>query len=85
MPEHKSCKKRLRSDEKKRVRNKYVKKSINTMIKKLKKISNKTEMEKMLPKIYSLLDKAVKKGVIHKNNANRRKSRLANFVSKFEF
>lgn len=84
MPEHKSCKKRLLSDAKKRNNNKYVKKTIKTSIKKLRNVNTKEEMEKMLPYVYSVLDKAVKKGVIHKNNAARRKSRIANFVNKFE-
>lgn len=84
MPEHKSCKKRLHSDAKKRNNNKYVKKTIKTSIKKFKNIKSKEEMQKMLPHVYSLIDKAVKKGVIHKNNAARRKSRLASYVNKFE-
>ncbi|MGC9336590.1 MAG: 30S ribosomal protein S20 [Candidatus Cloacimonadia bacterium] len=82
MPEHKSCKKRLRSDAKKREKNRYVKRTIGTMTKKLKNAENKQEMEKLLPDAYSVLDKAVKKGVIHKNNAARRKARLAQFVNK---
>lgn len=82
MPEHKSCKKRLRSDAKKREKNRYVKRTIGTMTKKLKNAENKEEMEKLLPDAYSVLDKAVKKGVIHKNNAARRKARLAQFVNK---
>lgn len=82
MPEHKSCKKRLRSDAKKREKNRYVKRTIGTMTKKIKNAENKEEMEKLLPDAYSVLDKAVKKGVIHKNNAARRKARLAQFVNK---
>jgi len=83
MPEHKSCEKRLRADAKKRDKNRYVKKTIKTFVKKLKNASSKEEIEKMLPGVYSVLDKAVKKGVIHKNSAARRKSRLANFANKF--
>jgi small subunit ribosomal protein S20 len=82
MPEHKSCEKRLRSDARKRQQNRYVKKTISTMVKKIKTAGSKEEMEKMLPNAYSILDKAVKKGVIHKNNAARRKSRLSKFVNK---
>jgi small subunit ribosomal protein S20 len=82
MPEHKSCKKRLRSDAKKRQQNRHVKRTIATMTKKIKKAENKDEMEKLLPKAYSIFDKAVKEGVIHKNNAARRKARLAQFVNK---
>ena len=84
MPNHKSCMKRLRSDDKKSKNNKYVKKTIKTSIKKVRKANNKEEVEKLLPDAYSILDKAVKKGVIHKNNASRRKSRLTNFANKFE-
>jgi small subunit ribosomal protein S20 len=82
MPEHKSCKKRIRSDAKKRAQNRYVKRTIATMTKKVKNAENKEEMEKLLPDAYSVLDKAVKSGVIHKNNAARRKARLAQFVNK---
>jgi len=43
MPSHKSCEKRLRSDAKKKERNHYVKKSIGTIIKKIKKSTDKAE------------------------------------------
>jgi len=84
MPNHKSCEKRLRSDEKKKERNHYVKKSISTIIKKIKKSADKTEMDTLLIQAHSLIDKAVKKGVIHRNNADRKKSRLSKFVKNFE-
>ncbi len=84
MPDHKSCKKRLRSDEKKKERNHYVKKSISTIIKKIKKSTDKVEMDTLLVQAQSLIDKAAKKGVIHKKNADRKKSRLSKFVKNFE-
>jgi len=84
MPDHKSCEKRLRSDKKKKERNHYVKKSISTIIKKIKKSTDKAEMDTMLVQAHSLIDKAVKKGVIHRNNADRKKSRLNKFVKNFE-
>ncbi len=84
MPDHKSCEKRLRSDKKKKERNHYVKKSISTIIKKIKKSTDKAEMATMLVQAHSLIDKAVKKGVIHRNNADRKKSRLNKFVKNFE-
>jgi len=84
MPDHKSCEKRLRSDKKKKERNHYVKKSISTIIKKIKKSTDKAEMDTMLIQAHSLIDKAVKKGVIHRNNADRKKSRLNKFVKNFE-
>jgi len=84
MPDHKSCEKRLRSDNKKKERNHYVKKSISSIIKKIKKSTEKAEMDTMLVQAHSLIDKAVKKGVIHRNNADRKKSRLSKFVKNFE-
>ncbi|MBC8313004.1 MAG: 30S ribosomal protein S20 [Candidatus Cloacimonetes bacterium] len=80
MPEHKSCKKRIRSDAKKREQNRYMKKTISTLLKKLKAADGKKEKEKILPAFHSVLDKAVKKGVIHKNKAARQKSRASKFV-----
>ena len=79
MPEHKSCKKRIRSDAKKRAQNHYMKKTISTMIKKIK-AAKKNEREKLLPKVFSILDKAAKKGVIHKNKAARHKSQVSKLV-----
>ncbi len=84
MPDHKSCEKRLRSDKKKKERNHYVKKSITTIIKKIKKSTDKAEMDTLLVQAHSLIDKAVKKGVLHRNNADRKKSRLSKFVKNFE-
>jgi len=84
MPDHKSCEKRLRSDKKKRERNHYVKKSISTIIKKIKKSTDKAEMDTLLIQAHSLIDKAVKKRVLHRNNADRKKSRLSKFVKNFE-
>jgi len=83
MPDHKSCEKRLRSDKKKKERNHYVKKSITTIIKKIKKSTDKAEMDTLLVQAHSLIDKAVKKGVLHRNNADRKKSRLSKFVKNF--
>jgi len=84
MPSHKSCEKRLRSDAKKKERNHYVKKSIGTIIKKIKKSTDKAEMDTLLVQAQSIIDKAAKKGVIHRNNADRKKSRLSKFVKNFE-
>lgn len=84
MPSHKSCEKRLRSDKKKKERNHYVKKTISTIIKKIKKSTDKAEMDTLLVQAHSLIDKAVKKGVLHRNNADRKKSRLSKFVKNFE-
>ena len=83
MPNHKSCKKRMKQDVRRRARNNFVKTTIKTLTKKFK-LSEMTIEEKQasLRDIYSKLDKAAKKGVIHKRTASRRKSRLAKYFDK---
>ena len=82
MPNHKSCEKRLRQEKKRAARNHYVKRTINTLQKKIHSDMTVEEKEKLLTQVYSELDKAAKKGVIHKRTASRRKSRLAAHFNK---
>ncbi len=82
MAQHKSSKKRIRQDEKKRVQNRYYKKSTRTAIKKLREMEDKPEAEKFLPKVVSMIDKLAKKNTWHKNKANNLKSKLTKFVGK---
>lgn len=80
MPITKSAKKALRSSAKKRSVNDRNKKIIKESIKNIEKLvkeKKKDEAKKLLPKAYSAIDKASKKGVIKKNNASRKKSRLS--------
>jgi len=79
LPHTKSVAKRVRQNEKRRLRNKAVKSYVRTMI---KRVLESEDKEEALRKAYSALDKAVKKGVIHKNTAARKKSRLAKLVKK---
>jgi small subunit ribosomal protein S20 len=74
----KSAQKRIRSDERKRVRNLKVRSRVKTFIKKAEQaIGGEAELTlEQLRQACSELDKAASKGVIHKNNAARRKSRL---------
>jgi len=79
MPILRSAKKRMRQDQKKRLRNQSVKEQTKTSIKKLKGLideGKKNEAKKFLPHILSLIDKTAVKGVWHKNKAARIKSRL---------
>jgi len=75
------CKlKALRASEKRRVRNLRVKRHVKKVIKTyLKAIANKDleTAKQMLPTVFSVLDKAAKYGVIKKNTASRKKSRLS--------
>jgi len=82
MAQHKSAKKRIVQDQKKRVRNRYYKKSTRTAIKKLRDLEDKAEAQAFLPKVISMIDKLAKKNTWHKNKANNLKSKLALHVSK---
>jgi len=80
MPIIKSAKKRMRQNIKRRARNFPVRSKLKTLFKKellLIKEGNVAEAEKTLPMVYSMIDTACKKQIIHPNNAARKKSRLA--------
>jgi len=76
MPQHKSSKKRLRQTEKANARNRATRSQVNTASKRVLAAAGEVAVE-ALQKAYSVLDKAVKRGVIHKNKAANQKSRLA--------
>ncbi len=75
MANHKSAKKRIRSNKTKNEGNKYLHKTVRNAIKSLLSESPK-EKEKKTPKIVSMIDKLEKRNVIHKNKAGRLKSKL---------
>ena len=79
MPRIKSAKKRVRVAEKGRLRNKSIRSLCKTNIIKAERLIFSGELEaaqKAVTAAISSLDKAAEKGVIHPNNAARRKSRL---------
>lgn len=82
MPQHKSPKKRMKTDKKREARNNYVKKTLKTLAKKFRSDISVDDKKDLMNVIYSQLDKAAKKGVIHKRTASRRKSRLASLLAK---
>lgn len=71
----------LRKTKKRTLRNYSIKSEVKTVMKKIRKLS-KEEAKKMLPKAYSVIDKAVKKGVIKKQTAARYKSRITLAINK---
>lgn len=76
----KSAKKRVRVIEKKTLRNTMIKSALKTSIKKFEAsltAGNADEAKVVYVKVARALDMAVTKGVIHKNKAARKKSRLA--------
>jgi len=81
MANHKSALKRVRSDETKRLRNRYQLKSTRTAVRKLKAIKDKKEAQEFFKKVSSMLDKLAKRNIIHKNKAANNKSKLATLVN----
>ncbi len=87
MANNKSAKKRIEITERNRLRNRFYKSSVRTLIKsffkdlEIYKLSQdpekKENLKKTLNSVYSLIDKGTKKNVFHKNNAARKKARLA--------
>ncbi len=82
MAHHLSAKKRIRQSEKRRLYNRYYAKTARTFIKRFRALDNKEEAEKKLPEMYSMIDKLVRRGIIHKNKAGNLKSKLAMKVNK---
>lgn len=90
MANNKSAKKRIGINKRNRLRNRYYKSSVRTLIKMFfqdleayKNSQNAEEKEKLktiLSSIYSLIDKGTKKNIFHKNAAARKKSKLAAYL-----
>ena len=76
MANHKSSLKRIRSDQRKRDRNRYQHKTTRNAIKHFKLIDKKDEADKKLPELISMVDKLSKRNIIHSNKAARLKSSL---------
>jgi len=76
MANHKSAIKRIRSNEKKRVTNKFYTKTARNAIRKFRLLTDKKEATEQLPKIVEMIDKLAKRSMIHKNKAANLKSKL---------
>lgn len=69
MANHKSAIKRNRSNNAKRLRNKYQHKTTRNAIRKLRTLADKKEAETLLPSVTSMVQKLAKKNIVHKNKA----------------
>ena len=81
MANHKSALKRIRSNEAKRLRNRYQAKTTRTFVKRLRQTEDKAVAQELFKKVPSMLDRLAKKNIIHKNKAANNKSKLAKFVN----
>jgi small subunit ribosomal protein S20 len=81
MANHKSAKKRVRSDKTKNLRNKYYHKTTRNAIRDLRATEDKNVATEMLPKVVSMIDKLAKRNIIHDNKAANLKSKLMTKVA----
>lgn len=81
MANHKSALKRIRSNDKKRLRNRYYSKTMRNAIRKFRAISVKEDAASQLSGLVSLIDKLAKRLIIHKNKASNLKSKLMRQVN----
>ena len=81
MANHKSALKRIRSNNAKRLRNKYQHKTTRTFIKRLKGTTDKAEAQELLKSVVGMIDKLAKNNIIHKNKAANNKSKLTKMVN----
>ncbi|MCK4473949.1 30S ribosomal protein S20 [Candidatus Parcubacteria bacterium] len=85
MPITKSAKKSVRQSLKRKSRNIGKKRKLKDLLKKVKSLTSEKkikEVKLLVPQIYKLLDKAAKKGLIKKNTADRKKSRITKSINK---
>ena len=90
MANNKSAKKRIEITKRNRLRNRYYKSSVRTLVKTFfqnlevykasQNLEEKEKLKKILSSIYSLIDKGTKKNIYHKNAAARKKSKLAAYL-----
>ena len=81
MANHKSALKRIRSNEAKRLTNRYQHKTTRNAIKKLREMEKAKDAQAFLPSVISMIDKLAKKNVIHNNKAANIKSNLMKHVA----
>jgi len=81
MANHKSALKRIRTNEKKRVLNRYQHKTTRNAIKAIRLATVKSEASEKLAGVISMIDKLAKKNIIHANKASNLKSKLTKHVA----
>jgi len=81
MANHKSSLKRIRSNEAKRLRNKYQHKTTRNAIKRLRDAETKEDAQALYSNVVSMIDKLAKKNIIHANKAANLKSGLSKHIA----
>jgi small subunit ribosomal protein S20 len=81
MPQHKSAQKRVRQNEKRRLRNRIHRSRMRTMMKKLRSATDRDQAAPLLNDIKAYLDRLAAKGIIHRNKAANYKSEMEKRVN----
>ncbi len=81
MANHKSSIKRIRSNEAKRLRNRYQHKTTRTFMKRLQATTDKSAAQELFKKVAGMIDKLAKRNIIHDNKSANLKSQLAKHVN----
>ncbi|MGB5289059.1 MAG: 30S ribosomal protein S20 [Ignavibacteriaceae bacterium] len=84
MATHKSAKKRIRTNERKREVNQQGATRLKSSVKKVLATTNKEEAEKLYKEAVSVLDKGTSKGLIKKNTASRKKASLTKYLNNLQ-
>ena len=82
MANHASADKRYRQSERRRLHNKYYAKTTRNAIRALRNTTDKAAADACSPKVYAMIDKLAKVGIIHKNKAANLKSGIALYINK---
>ena len=84
MATHKSAKKRIRTNERKRIVNQRTATRIKSSVKKVLAATNKEEAEKLYKEAVSVLDRGTTKGLIKQNTASRKKAMITRHLNKLQ-
>ncbi|MCQ2213581.1 MAG: 30S ribosomal protein S20 [Bacteroidaceae bacterium] len=82
MANHKSTIKRIRSNERKRLHNRYYAKTMRNALRDIRATKDKAEAEAQFPKLQKMLDKLAKQNIIHWKKAANLKSGVAKLIAK---
>ncbi|MDR1112195.1 MAG: 30S ribosomal protein S20 [Bacteroidales bacterium] len=84
MANHKSAEKRIRTNNRKRLENRYYAKTMRNALKDFRLTTDKTTAESKISHVTSLIDKLAKKGIIHANKAANLKSGMMKKVNNMQ-
>lgn len=82
MAHHKSCLKRLRQNEKRRLHNRYYAKTMRNYLRYIRATKEKATAQEMFPKFQKMVDKLAKQNIIHWKKAANLKSGVAKMIAK---